>query len=148
MRFLAVSVVVCMLTYSGLAQTARELEAKFGHPNSNGYTVAPDVRLTVTYGDDNRACSLSLQSTNAKSGPVHQQPNFDADIADRVLNEIAPPATRKGTPRKMAEQMGCALAVQEEYDNVSVARVTAECLPLTRKNVQSLTITWKRPACK
>ena len=148
MRLPTVLLMICVLTDIAHTQTASELEARFGKPDRNGYKVAPNVRLTVNYGDDLSACTLELQSTKWTSGTVRRQATFDADIADRVLNEVAPPAVRKGTPRVLSERTGCGAATQEEYDNVSVARVTTECLPITKNNVQSLTITWKRPVCK
>ena len=148
MRLSTVLPMICVLTGIAHAQTASELEATFGKPDRNVYKIAPNVRLTVTYADDLSACSLKLQSTKWISGAVRQPGTFDADIADHVLDEIAAPSVRKGTPRVLEERMGCAAVRWEEYDNVSISRVTTECLPISRHNVQSLTITWKRLACK
>ena len=126
----------------GLAQTQGQLETKFGHPDDRGYAVSPNVRLTVTYGEDQRACLLELRSKTQVSGNREQQ-GFKPEIADRVLNDIAPQAMRAGTSRKMSEQMGCAAMTMEEYSNVSITRSTDEC----KGTVQALVIQWKRSAC-
>jgi hypothetical protein len=149
MRLRAISVALSALAGMGHAQTASELKAKFGHFNGKSYQVARDVRLTVTYGDDHHACRLQLRpSKSAGKYGVLLQPNFDADIANHVLNEIAPPVLRKGTPRILIAQMSCSKATTTTYENVGIALVTTECGDIGKDNVQSLEIDWIRPACR
>jgi hypothetical protein len=149
MRFRAIAVGILALAAIGHAQTAGELKAKFGHFDGKSYRVAHDVRLTVAYGDDHYACRLQLRSS--KTGGRHGiplQPNFEAEVADHVLNEIAPSALRKGTPRTNIAQMSCSVVTTTTYDNVGIGRVTTECGDIGKNNVQSLEIDWIRPACK
>jgi hypothetical protein len=147
MRFLAVSAAVCVLACNGLTQTTSELEAKFGRFDGKGFDVAPDLTLTVTYGDDHNACQLRLRSKKSV-GTRGVQPRFEADVADRILNETAPLAACKGLPRTITVQSGCSVITTDTYDNVGIGRVTSECLPLSKKNVRRLEINWKRPACE
>jgi hypothetical protein len=137
------------LAVAGHAQTAAELKAKFGHFDGKGYQVAPGVRLTVTYGDDGHACRLKLRSSKpAGKHGIPLQANFSADVADHVLNQIAPPALRIGTPRSLTAQMSCSENTTTTYDNVGVGRVTTVCGDTGKNNVQSLEIDWILPACK
>jgi hypothetical protein len=133
MRMLAVLMAV---SAAAVAQTSSELDAKYGHPEHSAYTISPDARLIVTYGDDQRACHLELRST-------HKEKGFASEVADRVLNDLAPPAVRSGNPRSMLQQMSCAANRTDEHSNLAVSRLTDEC----KKTVQVLVIEWRRPAC-
>jgi len=134
MRILAVLLVVS--SAAAIGQTSSELDAKYGHPEHGAYTISPDARLTVTHGDDQRACRLELGST-------HEEKGFAPDVADRVLNDLAPPAVRSGNPHSMLQQMSCAAYRTDEHSNVAIRRLTDEC----KKTVQVLVIEWRRSAC-
>ena len=153
-RFLAISTagmrlcaVLATLTSSCLvchAQTPSELEARFGRPDRDGFNVAPNLRLSVAYGKDARACRLDLRAKpDAMTNSQHEQIGFKPEIADRVLNDIAPPALRIGTPRSMSEYMGCPAVASDEYRNVVIKRVMNDC----KKTVEALIIEWICPAC-
>jgi hypothetical protein len=130
------AVLMAVSSAAAIAQTSSELDAKYGHPEHGAYTISPDARLTVTYGDDQRACRLELRST-------HKEKGFGLYVADRVLNDLAPPAVRSGNPRSMVQQMSCAANRTDEHSNVAVSRLTDEC----KKTVQVLGIEWRRSAC-
>ncbi len=145
----AVFAVIIPLGFVAFAQTSSEPAAHFGHFDGKGYAVAPDVRLVIEYGHDHTACRWELRSAKAVAVQGSElQAHYESDVADRVLNEVAPVAVRKGSLRGMIIQSGCSEIRTEEYDNVAIARVTNECSPVSKKNVESLVINWKSPACQ
>jgi hypothetical protein len=127
-----------------------ELTAKYGPPEVERYQVTPEVSLTATYGRDRTVCQLSVEPRSAKSvskpsaskGPI----TISTDLVDRLLSELLPTGARQGEARVMVERMGCPGFLSEDYDNVRITRATDECAP-AGKNVESLTIQWKRPEC-
>lgn len=118
------------------AQTSDELQSKYGRPEHGAYTISPDVRLTVNYGADRRACRLELW-------PRQEEKGFSPAAADRVLNDIAPIPARKGNAHAIFNQTGCAAIPTQEYSNIAISRYTDDC----KGAVQSLTVKWIRSAC-
>lgn len=118
MRFCAI-LVVLVSSVMGDAQSSHELEAKYGRAEHSVYTVNPDARLTVKYGDDGQACLLALEPRDDRKGVAPA-------VADQLLNDIAPPEVRRGKPYSMIQQMGCAAHRTEEYGNVAIGRSTDE----------------------
>jgi hypothetical protein len=121
---------------TGIAQTSDELQARHGKAENGAYAISSDARLTVSYGDDARACRLILI-------PRDEEKGFQPAVADRVLNDIAPVSVRKGKPHSFVEQMSCAAKSMDAYSNVAITRVTDKC----KHSVQLLTIEWIRSSC-
>ena len=114
------------------------------------YQVTPETSLTVVYGRDRTVCQLLVEPRSStsvlKPAPVKQPLTISTERVDSLLNELLPVGVRQGEARVMAEQMSCAAVKSEDYDNVRISRATNECAP-AGKNVESLTIQWKRPEC-
>ena len=131
---------LCLTAASATAQNTIELTAQYGPPESESYQVADSVTLTVIYGKDRQACEILLQPRPAANKSI------PSSVVDKLVDQLVPPRERKGKPRLMAQQSGCASAISEQYDNVSITRGTNDCAPVKEK-VQSLTIQWARPDC-
>src|ERR1700729_1036647 len=156
MLYTTVSVAALLGLFSSMPRVAVAqsdtlgLTARYGPPEVERYQVTPQVSLTVLYGRDRTVCQLSVEprpSTSAlKPTPAKEPPTISTDLVDSLLNELLPLGVRQGEARLMAQQMSCAALLSEDYDNVRIARATNECAPAA-KNVESLTIQWKRPEC-
>jgi hypothetical protein len=129
----------CLTASSAIAQNTMELTAQYGPPELESYQVADGVTLTVTYGRDRLACNLLLQPRAGTSTEI------PSTLVDKLLDQLVPPRDRKGKAQGMAQQYGCAAAISERYENVSITRVTNECAQPDK--VQSLNIHWTRPEC-
>jgi hypothetical protein len=133
-------VFLCLAAACATAQTTIELTAQYGPPESESYQVADGVTLTVTYGKDRQACQILLQPRPASNTSI------PSNLVDKLVDQLVPPRDRKGKPLRMAQQSGCASAISDQYENVSITRSSNDCAPKDEK-VQSLTIQWTRPDC-
>jgi hypothetical protein len=129
----------CFTASSAIAQNTIELTAQYGPPELESYQVADGVTLTVTYGKDRMACHLLLHPRAGTSTSI------PSALADKLVEQLAPPRDRKGKAQGMAQMSGCAAALSERYENVSITRVLNQCAPADK--VQSLNIQWTRPEC-
>jgi hypothetical protein len=129
----------CLTSSSAIAQNTIELTAQYGPPELESYQVADGVTLTVTYGKDRMACHLLL---HPRAGTSTSMPST---LVDKLVDQLAPPRDRKGKVQGMAQISGCAAAITEQYENVSITRALDQCAPADK--VQSLNIHWTRPEC-
>jgi len=132
------------------AQSRSDLAAKYGQPKGDQYEISPGMTLTATYGKDRRACRLvaeGQQSAPLKLSPAAEGTHVGAAFVENFLRDWVPSRVRKGTAARSLWQSGCATFYSEDYENVRIIRLTTEC-PSRSGAFLSLSVQWKRPACK
>jgi hypothetical protein len=149
-RFMVfLSFLLFMIRPAGAQSTTWDLTAKYGPPEVERYQVTPEASLTVAYGRDRAVCQFLVEPRSTSvfwSAPTKEPRTMSVELVDRLLNELVPPGVRHGKARQMFEQFSCSALKTEDYDNVQITRATNECVP-AEKNVASIMIKWKRPAC-
>jgi hypothetical protein len=142
--------VACLLIASfGLpaGQTSQTLRDRYGEPDIERFTAAPDIGLTVEYGSDALACQIVIE----RKQPLphsEQVGNYMApEAVSEIIDELVPPASRGRSINSMIESMGCAEGRIVEYENVWIARHSDMCVPLKRDRESTATVVFKRQLC-
>lgn len=128
-------------------QSSHELRSRYGEPDVERFTPAPDVGLTIEYGSDGLACQIVIER---KQGILHdeqEQKYMSPDLASRVVDDVVPPASRGKEVNRILESMGCAEGRITEYENFWIAHYSHVCIPLKPERESRATVIFKRKAC-
>jgi hypothetical protein len=95
-----------------------------GTPNSEGFLLSPNVKLTAQYGSDKQACTLTLEP-----GPPSDDHQKDGEQLmssfriSEILEQVAPADKRGEKPRDASSGVSCAGSIGiwfENYANVYI----------------------------
>ena len=140
----------CLLVlFAGLSptQSSSDLRSRYGQPDVERFTPAPDVGLTVEYGSDGLACQIVIERKqpliHVQQEEKYMKPEFVSDLID----DIVPPSSRGKEVNSFLESMGCAEGRGQEYENVWISQYFNMCVPLKPERESRATVVFKRQAC-
>src|SRR5215472_10537391 len=129
-----------------LAQRSQELRSRFGEPDIERFTAAPDIGLTVEYGSDGLACQIIIERKQSLLHDKQAEKYMNREAASKLTDEIVPPASRGHEVNSFLESMGCAEGRGQEYENVWIIHYTNVCIPSAERESRA-TVVFKRQAC-
>ena len=147
MRVLIGCVVLMEVCFSA-AQTSQEFHSKYGEPDIQRFTARPGIGLTVEFGSDGLACQELLEPLQPLFHGEEQASFMSSDAVTEVLEEIAPAGIRGKETGKISTLTGCNQCDIVEYENLSIARSTHNCIPSSPNRDTESTVTFKREACR
>jgi hypothetical protein len=117
-----------------------------GNPDSQSFTVPPQINLSVLYGSDHYACRITLepQSLNQTDPSPEYMPS---GRVSEILEEVAPSAKRgKSTGNNGIFWAGCQGMQIQNYEGVLITR-TLVCSSSRRYSEKSAQVNFKRDVC-
>ena len=142
------------LIVSVSAQTAAELENKYGAPKDGVYQVSEDVSLSVKYGEDDKLCLLSI---GEKYSYEEARFRFETDktpVKTITLNSVYNDFLKSFFPESMfgklikdngSEPGSCYFRHSKDYEFVRISGGDSVCGE--NAPYHYLTIEWKRDQC-
>jgi hypothetical protein len=156
LKALTVLLVLCAAAAPSWAQTRDELRSKYGTPETlshkssailiERYKVLAGVRLTVKFGDGERACELRIEPQRTRTVNCRRVEVIEAFDAAMLTDELVPDARRGHLIKSSNAEFSCSTVVYNEYEHVMIA-VTTLCAG-QGGGVQSILIRWKESACE
>ena len=138
------------------AQTRSELRGKYGEPETlsrkssailiERYTVLSGVKMTVKFGDGERACEMRVEPLRTRVTNGRRVEVIEAFDAAMLTDELAPDLKRGRLIKSSNAEFGCSSVIYNEYEHVMIA-VTTLCAE-QGGGVQSILIRWKERACE
>jgi hypothetical protein len=156
LKALPVLLVLVAATAPCQAQTREELRSKYGEPETlshksseiliERYNVLTGVRMTVKFGDGERACELRVEPLRTRLVNGRRIEVMKAFDAAMLTDELAPESKRGRLIKSSNAEFSCSTVVYNEYEHVMIA-VTTLCAA-QGGGVQSILIRWKERACE
>ena len=133
-------------TVRRLTPSAQHLRKRFGVANSGNdltdeFVLAPDFKLSVKYGSDRLACSISIAPIDSA------HPYLPREKVSELLDELAPPTMRGTGGQGEFRSSACGGVILAGYENVVIGRWPNYCVPEHPGTDKSATIEFKRNAC-
>jgi len=132
---------------SGIELTAIDLQSRYGDPIAERYIVRPGVTAMVTYGSDDAACHIVIESQRPLVLGEQPRKNMASDVVDDIIEATAPSEVKGAKRDSLLMITGCAQSEMDFFENLTISRVTDQCLPLKPEREQSVRITFNRQAC-
>jgi len=129
------------------AQRSQEFRSRYGEPDIERFTAAPDIALTVEYGSDGLACQIVIERKQSLLHDKQAEKYMKPEVASDLIDELAPPSSRGREVNSFLESMGCAEGRGQEYENVWIAHYSDVCVPLKPERESRATVVFKRQAC-
>jgi hypothetical protein len=129
------------------AQRSQEFRSRYGEPDIERFTAAPDIGLTVEYCSDGLACQIVVERKQSLLHDKQAEKYMKPEVASRLIDEIVPPARRGHEVNSVVESMGCAEGRSQEYENVWVTHYSDVCIPLKAERESRATVVFKRQTC-
>jgi hypothetical protein len=139
----------CLLIVSASlsSQSSQQLRTRYGKPDIERYTPAPDIGLTVQYGSDGLACQMVIERKQSLLHDKQVEKYMSPEATRDIVDEIVPPASRGNGVNSILESMGCAEGRVQEYENVWIGHYFDVCLPLKPERESRATVVFKRQIC-
>jgi hypothetical protein len=116
--------VVTIATGPHSALTSWAIKARFGKPLAEDFIADTGIGLTAKFGTDGKADEITIAAFQSLLDYTIRPRNLPALNVDRILDELVPLAERTGRVGGMAEGLGIAFSRSEQFDNVTIWRVT------------------------
>jgi hypothetical protein len=145
------TLVGCLFVVAGglaVAQTPQELRSRYGEPEVERFRPRPGVGLTVEYGSDRLACRILIEPPQQLLSHDEEARFMSSETVTGILEEVVPVATRGKETRRVHSVSGCNEFDVTEYENLSIARSTHNCLPLKPERETRATVIFKRDICR
>lgn len=109
---------LALATTTTLAPTSEDLRRMYGastnvamrsdgSPNSESFLLSPNIKLTVQYGSDKQACTMTLEAGPASASQDGEQLMSSVRISE-ILEQVAPADKRGEKPRDGSGGVFCA----------------------------------------
>lgn len=147
MRILVGSFLIVTAGSVLLSQNSRDFHSRYGEPDRERFAARPGISLTVEYGSDRLACYALIDPPQPLLYSEEHVPLMSSESVTEVLEEVAPVAMRGKEINSALIQRGCNQIRITDYENVSIARSTHTCDPLSHEQDVRTGITFKRDMC-
>jgi hypothetical protein len=147
MRIVTGCLIVAAASF-GLAPSSPELHNSYGPTDLERFTVRPGITATVQYGADHLACQIQVESYQPLIHPGAPSGTLMSSVeVSEILGELAPTAMRGKEVDSRSFQSSCALAIVNEYENVSTVRGMNTCAASITVRDSAAQIVFKRDIC-
>ena len=141
----------CLILAAGsivLAPSSQDLQKKYGEPVSGHFAVTSGVSLTVQFGPDNLVCHAVIEPPASLANKNGESVLMPAAVVSDVIAVVAPASIRGKQLNEITSTDGCNIARITDYENVTIARMTHECLPMKPDQDVRASINFKRAVCQ
>jgi hypothetical protein len=141
---------LCLLfLFAGLSptQSSNDLRSRYGQPDVERFTPAPDIGLTVEYGSDGLACQILIERKQSLVHVLQEDKYMRPEFVSKLIDEIVPPPSRGKEVNSFLEEMGCAEGRLQEYESLWISHYSNVCVPLKPERETRATVVFKRQAC-
>jgi len=156
MRFIALAFAIAFLAISATAQTAKDLNARYGAPHDS-YEIRPGIFMTAKFAPDGRLCEVSVEKRHVKSsGSILLDETFmSPDEMTPIVQELVP-INERGKENKPSEDIsiiGGGMTTTYDYENVrityygAVARDKGTKKTIVVRGTAAIIIQWKNRGC-
>jgi hypothetical protein len=146
MRILAGSLLVVAGSVL-LTPSSQELHSRYGEPDRERFAARPGISLTVDYGFDHLACNALIEPPQPLIYKENDVLLMSPEAVTEILEEVAPTNMRGKETGKAITMAGCNEFQIVEYENITIARSTHNCLPLKPEREMRATVAFKRDIC-
>jgi hypothetical protein len=148
MRILVICLVAAMSALT-LAPGAQDFRKHYGQPDTERFIARPGIALTVQYASDHLACQMLIESPRQLLLQKNSQgTDLSPDKVTEILDEAVPVSIRGKELNHVVAEAGCNVFTSTIYENVSITRVTHECLPLQPDRESNASVTFNRDICR
>ena len=126
---------------------SQDLQKKYGAPVSGYFAVIPGVNLGVKYGSDHLVCQAVIEPPASLANKNRQAVLMSSAVVAEVIETVAPVAMRGKQINSITTRSGCNTSRQIDYENVTIARMTHECVPVSPDEEITAFLMFKRNAC-
>ena len=99
MRCKLVAAIFILYANSAFGQTASDIEAKYGKPVNNAYSVSEHVWMTPEYTVDGQVCRMRLYPKGIPPNPNHEFIALPFEVVKNTLNQLVPLKARGAKQR-------------------------------------------------
>jgi|GEM_PF-3119794 len=157
MRFIALAFGIAFLAISATAQTAKDLNARYGAPRDS-YEIRPGIFMTAKFAPDGRLCEVSVEKRHVKSsGSILVDETFmSQDEMTPVVEELVPINERgkESNPSGLITIIGVGMTTAYDYENVRITYYRAVVdrkgrakNTITVSGTAAIVIQWKNRGC-
>src|ERR1700682_572023 len=123
MRFLGLAFALAFLSITTAAQTAKDLNAKYGAPHDS-YEIRHGIFMTAKFAPDGRVCEVSVEKRHINSsGEIFVGETFMSDDEMIPIVEELIPINERGQESKDSGHitiMGVGMTTAYDYENVRI----------------------------
>jgi hypothetical protein len=156
MRFLALAFALAFLSISATAQTAKDLNTKYGAPRDS-YEIRSGIFATTKFAPDGRLCEMSVEKRHVKSSGaiLVDETLMSQDEMTPIVGELVPINERgkESTASGLIRIMGVGMTTTYDYENVRITYY-AGLAPNHRskaaivvRGTAAIVIQWKNRGC-
>lgn len=129
-----------------VAQTANNLQAKFGAP-SKTYVINSNVTLVAEFGEDGQACQMLITERHNSGISAEIGESSQRATAGDVLNDAAPGIQRGKRIQSTGSVGDCFNVRTDEYEKAIITDHSQLCgsVPNVKRTIQIL---WKQRRCQ
>jgi hypothetical protein len=144
----------CVLLASAILapqQSSSEYHSLYGASDLERFQVRPGITLTVQYGPDGLACQESIEAARPLVGPRDKMAMttlLPMNEVDQILEDVVPSGIRGAKLRDLGGwHSGITFESGEDYENVTISRVSQDCQAAPNKCIAGTSVTYKRKSC-
>jgi len=104
------------------AQTASDLTARYGDPDSEQFLVRPGITMMARYGEDRTACEMLIEPKHSIQRPYDKEQSMATGTVSKIIDELIPESERGILLNRIIENMGALEYQVAEYQNVTISR--------------------------
>ena len=146
MRILLAYLLIVSASFS-LTQSSQGLRSRYGEPDIERFTPAPDIGLMVEYGSDGLACQIVIERKQSLLHVPQTEKYMKPEIVSELIDKIVPSPSRGKEIGSFLESMGCVEGRGQEHENVWISHYSDVCMPLKPERESRAAIVFKRQAC-
>lgn len=126
--------------------TASDLHVRYGDPVTQRFNIRPDIKLTVTYSQDQVPCELAVGPTRSIIPRDEATKYMRSEVANDIVNELVP-EDRGNVLFRTVTMSGCNQIETNNYQNAIISRFRHNC-DLPKPEIEgTAAIMRKNPSC-
>jgi hypothetical protein len=129
------------------AQTASDLDTRYGEPDAERFLVRPGVTLMARYAGDRTACEMVIEPIRSIIPRAEPDKYIRPEVMDQIIDEILPESDRGKLLVGAVTKSGCNDLEIEDYENVTIHRFRHRSRLPNPEIEGKATITGKNPSC-
>ena len=146
MKLLRLAIIIGFCSLTGRAQTATELNAKYGAAHDS-YEVRPGIFMTVNFAADGRVCHASIEKRHVRaSGTIDLDSTFmSPELTKLIVDELVPNNQRGNVSKASGDSffVGGGVTTSDNYDNVMITYYGNA----VDRGAAAVVIQWKNRGC-
>ena len=135
-----------LIATAAVAQTASDLNARYGDPDVERFVVRPGITMMASYVEDRTACEMVIEPETSIQRPTDKEQSMAPRTVSRIIDELIPESERGRLLNRMIQSMGASEHQVADYQNVTIDQYFVRYLPANHDET-SATVVRKDGPC-